>query len=86
MTNKIINRVLEESNYMILYNKTIREVAAYFNVSKSTVHKDLQKRLIEIDVGKYNTIKEILNIHLSQRHIKGGESTKKLFLNRKQNI
>ena len=45
MTKEIIKRVIDEADYMILTNKTIREVAKKFYVSKSTVHKDLQERL-----------------------------------------
>ena len=80
MTKKIINRVLEEAQYIIETNKTIREVAKIFNVSKSTVHKDLQERLIELDSFKYNKIKEILQYHTQIRHIRGGESTKLKFM------
>ena len=80
MTKKIINRVLEEPQYIIETNKTIREVAKIFNVSKSTVHKDLQERLIELDSFKYNKIKEILQYHTQIRHIRGGESTKLKFM------
>lgn len=80
MTKKIINRVLEEAQYILDTNKTIREVAKIFNVSKSTVHKDLQDRLIKLDINKYKKIKEILQYHTQIRHIRGGESTKLKFM------
>ena len=49
MTKKIVERVLQESDHMIKTKQTIRQIAKIFNVSKSTVHKDLQERLIQID-------------------------------------
>ena len=84
MTKEIIKRVIDEADYMILTNKTIREVAKKFYVSKSTVHKDLQERLSQIDIVKYNVVKQIMNEHIETRHIKGGESTRQLFLRKKQ--
>lgn len=78
--NYISERVLKETDYIIKTGYTIREVANYFNVSKSTVHKDLQERLKKIDKVKYKTVKNILEYHLNIRHIRGGESTKKKYL------
>ena len=57
MTKKIVERVLQESDHMIKTKQTIRQIAKIFNVSKSTVHKDLQERLIQIDNEKYKQIK-----------------------------
>ena len=49
MNKKIMERVIEESDYIIKTNKTVREIASIFKVSKSTVHKDLSDRLLEIN-------------------------------------
>ena len=76
MKKEIINRVEEVSNYILNTNKTIREVAKIFKVSKSTIHKDISDRLIEIDYQKYLNIEKILKNHIEVRHIHGGESTK----------
>ncbi|MEG0266893.1 MAG: sporulation transcriptional regulator SpoIIID, partial [Bacilli bacterium] len=57
-------------------NETVREIALKFNVSKSTVHKDLVERLKKIDKKKYAKVKCIMDYHLKIRHIKGGEATK----------
>ena len=84
MSAYIIKRVIEISNHIIDTKDTIRETAKKFNISKSTVHKDLQERLSQVDITKYNIIKEILNEHIETRHIKGGESTRQLFLRKKQ--
>ena len=84
MSAYIIKWVIEVANHVIDTKDTIRETAKKFNISKSTVHKDLQERLIQIDVIKYNIVKKILDEHIETRHIKGGESTRQLFLRKKQ--
>lgn len=79
MKKNIIERTIKESEYMIKTQATIRDLSKQFKVSKSTVHKDLSERLIEIDLDKYNKVNSILRTHLENRHIKGGESTKKKY-------
>ena len=83
MSKTIIKRVNDIADYIIETKKTIRETAKVFKVSKSTVHKDLKERLYEIDIKKYQKVKKIMNNHLETRHIKGGESTRQLFLRKK---
>ena len=84
MSTNIIKRVIDIANYIIDTKDTIRETAKKFNISKSTVHKDLHERLSQIDVIKYNIVKKIMDEHIETRHIKGGESTRQLFLRKKQ--
>lgn len=81
MNSTIFNRVIEETNYMLESEKTIREIAKKFNVSKSTVHKDLHERLKNIDIIKFKKVDQILKYHIGIRHIRGGESTKIRYLN-----
>ena len=81
MNSLIIRRVVDEANYMLDTRKTIREIAKIFNVSKSTVHKDLHERLIDIDHDLFQKIDDILKYHIDIRHIRGGESTKKKYKN-----
>ena len=85
MNKKIINRVIEESIYILDTNKTVREIASCFNVSKSTVHKDLTDRLLQIDSDMYSKVSKILKYHLDIRHIRGGESTRRKFLEKNSN-
>ncbi len=80
MISNIEKRVLKEALYMIETKKTLREIAKVFNVSKSTVHKDLKEKLKSIDNVLYEKVKIILNEHIKVRHIRGGESTKKKYL------
>ena len=84
MNKYIIKRVLEVTDYILDTKETIRATAKMFKISKSTVHKDLQERLSQIDTHRYNMIKKIMNEHTETRHIKGGESTRQLFLRKRQ--
>lgn len=76
MPYNIKARVVNEANYIIETGKTVREISSYFNVSKSTVHDDLSKRLKNIDKKLYDKVSKILCYHASVKHIRGGISTK----------
>jgi len=80
MNRQIIERVFNEGRYIIDTGKTVREIAEVFKVSKSTVHKDLTERLMEVDSKMYLEVSKILQYHMDIRHIRGGESTKRKFL------
>ena len=82
--SNINERVLKESQVILKTGYTIREIAKLFNVSKSTVHKDLHDRLRKIDKNKYQKVNEILKYHIKIRHIRGGQSTKLKYLNSKE--
>lgn len=81
MNRKIVERVIDEAKYIIESGKTVREIATVFKVSKSTVHKDLHERLLDIDDTLYKQVNDILKYHTDIRHIRGGQSTKKKYLN-----
>lgn len=72
----IEERILGEANYILRENSTIRDTAKHFGVSKSTVHLDLSKRLLDIDSYLYYQVRDILEYNFAIRHIRGGESTK----------
>ncbi len=80
MNKDIMKRVIHEADYIIKTNETVREIAKVFNVSKSTVHKDLHERLKEIDEKKYKQVDEILKYHTNIRHLRGGLSTRNKYL------
>lgn len=84
MNLTIQRRVLKEADYLLKTNKTIREVAKDFNISKSTIHKDIHERLFDIDSKKFKEIQKIMNEHIKIRHIKGGEATKEKYLKLKK--
>lgn len=86
MKSEIIKRVMNEAYYIIKTEKTIREIAQNYNISKSTIHKDLHERLKSIDKNLYSDVDKILKYHLDIRHIRGGEATRKKFSKLKENI
>ena len=75
-----MDRVLKESSYILDTGDTIRLIAEVFGVSKSTVHKDLNERLLNIDYDIYKEVNKVLMYHTLIRHIRGGESTRQKFL------
>lgn len=85
MNKKIISRVIEEGKYMLETGKTVREMVSVFGISKSTIHKDLRERLLEIDRELYEEVSNILQYHTDIRHIRGGEATRKKFLEKNAN-
>ncbi|MCL2555912.1 MAG: sporulation transcriptional regulator SpoIIID [Firmicutes bacterium] len=76
MKDYIKERTMELGEYIINNKATVREVGKRFNVSKSTVHKDVTERLKEIDYEFYLEVKQVLDFNLSERHIRGGISTR----------
>ena len=85
MNKRIIKRVIDEGNYIVDTGKTVREMAKVFNLSKSTIHKDLRERLLELDTNLYEKVSSILQYHIDIRHIRGGESTRRKFLAKNAN-
>lgn len=76
-------RIIKEASYMIKTEETVREIAKKFKVSKSTVHKDLQERLKNINYELYEQVSKILTYHKQIRHLRGGESTRIRYLQQK---
>lgn len=70
--------------YMIENNATVRSTAAHFGISKSTVHKDVSKTLKHINKSLYVQVSKLLETNKSERHIRGGEATKRKY-ERKRN-
>lgn len=76
MNKQMKNRIIKEAYYILDTKDTLRKTAVIFNVSKSTVHKDMKERLLYIDKYLYSEIESILDYHKEIRHIRGGEATK----------
>ena len=79
MRENIKQRVSDIATYIIESGATVRRAASLFDVSKSTVHTDMTVRLRTLDASRYKIVKEILNKNREERHIRGGESTKKKY-------
>lgn len=69
-------RIIEEAEYIIENNSTVRQCACVFGVGKSTVHSDVAKKLKYIDNELYEKVAVVLKKNLDERHLRGGESTK----------
>lgn len=74
-----LSRAEEFAHYIIDNNSTIRKTASFYNISKSTVHNDLSKKLRCENYGLYVLVKRILNKNFSEKHIRGGMATKKKY-------
>ena len=68
------------ANYIISTGATVRQAAKEFEISKSTVHKDITARLKKIDGKLYNSVNKILLKNKNERHIRGGNSTRLKYL------
>lgn len=83
MFDYIADRVIKEGEYIIATNSTVRAAAVNFNISKSTVHKDVTERLKTADKELYEKVRAVLDKNLSERHIRGGMATKEKYSNRR---
>ena len=82
MKEIVEERATRLGKYIVEQNATVRATAGKFGVSKSTVHKDVSKRLRYIDSSLYQKVDRVLQHNKSERHIRGGEATKNKYLNR----
>ncbi len=80
MKESIIKRTLTEAEYILSTKATVRDTAKEFDVSKSTVHKDVSERLKYIDAALYSRVKKILDFNLAERHLRGGNATREKYL------
>jgi putative DeoR family transcriptional regulator (stage III sporulation protein D) len=79
MKQHIILRTLRLADYILETGATVRDASKRFGVSKSTVHKDVSERLKQIDPYKYDGVKKISDFNLSERHLRGGNATKRKY-------
>ncbi len=66
--------------YVVENKVTVRAAASHFGISKSTVHKDLTWRLKKINPALFSEVKAVLDKNKSERHLRGGEATRKKYL------
>ena len=83
MQDYIQKRVMEISNYIIESSATVRQTARVFGVSKSTVHKDITERLPLVNEIIAARVRDILDNNKAERHLRGGEATKRKYLGQK---
>ena len=72
----IDKRAIEIAHYIIDSKDTVRGAAKKFNISKSTVHKDVSERLRKINPSLARKVRIIIDENKAERHIRGGMATK----------
>lgn len=73
------NRCESLARYIVETGSTVRVTAKEFALSKSTVHKDITEKLKKINPSLYKSVKEVLDKNKSERHLRGGEATKRKY-------
>lgn len=76
MKGYIEERAVELANYIIENKATVRAAAKKFGISKSTVHKDVTERLVQINSVLAEEAKVVLDKNKAERHIRGGLATR----------
>lgn len=77
--NYIEERVLDIANFTLKTGSTVRDTARLFGVSKSTVHRDLSKRLPIINQSLFTKVNKVLRTNFEEKHIRGGVATKEKY-------
>lgn len=72
-------RCVTLATYLVENKATVRAVASKFGVSKSTVHKDITRVLFKVNKPLYAEVRKVLELNKQERHIRGGEATKKKY-------
>ena len=80
MKDYIEERAVAIANYIIDENATVRQTAKKFGISKSTVHKDVTERLLQINPSLAQEARKVLDMNKSERHIRGGMATREKYL------
>lgn len=75
------SRAIMLANYILTTGCTIRDAAKIFALSKSTVHNDVSNKLKKIDFSLYKKVNKILRKNFEEKHIRGGEATRKKYKN-----
>ena len=79
MNENIKTRAKNLANHIALTYQTVRQTACVYGISKSTVHNDVSCRLKNIDFLLYEKVQKILEKNFEEKHIRGGESTRKKY-------
>lgn len=72
-------RTLALARYIVESGATVRQAAAKFGVSKSTVHKDITARLARQNAVLYAEVQAVLLRNKRERHIRGGDATRRKY-------
>ncbi len=79
MEETVEERAVILGRYMAEHGATVRGAAERFGVSKSTVHKDVSRRLQRINPSLYDAVRKVLEKNKSERHMRGGLATREKY-------
>ena len=79
MLDPLEERACRLAVYIIETGATVRAAAKHFQISKSTVHKDLIQRLPKQHPGLYAQVRIVLDLNKQERHIRGGLATRRKY-------
>ena len=68
--------------YIVENRATVRQAAARYGISKSTVHKDVTEALLRVNRALYDEVAKVLEQNKNERHLRGGEATRQRHLSR----
>ena len=84
MKREIYIRVTDAARHILATGATVRQCAERFGVSKTTIHKDMRKRLKEIDPGPFAEVSAVLDKNRRERHLRGGMATRRKYERRRE--
>ena len=76
MFNGLKSRCVALGQYIVENDATVRETAAVYGVSKSTVHKDVREKLKYDNYALWRQVCLVLEKNKAERHLRGGEATR----------
>lgn len=80
MKEYIEERAIAIGEYIVEKKATVRQTAKRYGVSKSTVHKDVTERLLQINRSLADEARKVLDANKQERHIRGGLATREKYL------
>ena len=75
----ISSRVIREAEIIAGTGATVRQTARLLGVSKSTVHKDRESRLLKLSPPLAKEVAAVFARNKAERHLRGGEATRKRY-------
>ncbi len=72
-------RAVAVGRYIVQNHATVRRAAAVFGISKSTVWKD-HARLRSRNPGLWAQVRAVMRKNKAERHLRGGEATRRKYL------
>ena len=79
MQQDLEERCVRIGQYIADTGATVRQAARYFGISKSSVHKDVGRRLPQVNRTLYVQVSRVLAYNKAVRHLRAGEATRRKY-------